>query len=188
MTRVRELGLMDKSIVVVLSDHGEEFMEHGYLDHGATICEHQLHVPMMIRFPKGAGARVVDSAVRSIDMFPTVFDALGLASPAEIDGKSLIPLLRGEKLELPIYAESDYRLFVHLRSRTLDGKKLVLDLEDGQKSLFDLNTDPGEQTDLSGTDPRVAYEMDQDVRTWMGSMGLDPNQYLGLQEEHIKLF
>lgn len=185
---VRQEGLLDSSIIVIVGDHGEEFMEHGYLDHGATLCEHQLHVPMMIRFPKGEGARVVTDAVRSIDVFPTVFDALGVAAPAEIDGKSLLPLLRGEKEDLPIFAESDYRLFVHLRASVQGSKKLVLDLEDGQRSLYDHATDKDEQNDLSASDPKTTYEMEQTVRAWMASMNSDPQKYMGIEEQSIKLF
>jgi len=117
-----------------------------------------------------------------------MFDALGLTPPADVDGKSLLPLLRGEKLDLPIHAESDYRLFVHLRASRVGDKKVILDLEDGQKSLYDLAADPGERTDLSTTDTKTTYELEQDVRGWMGSMKSDPAQFLGVQEEHIKLF
>jgi arylsulfatase A-like enzyme len=185
---VKEQGLLDRSIVVILADHGEEFMEHGYLDHGATLCEHQLHVPMMIRFPEGIGHRTVDQAVRTIDVFPTLFDALGVALPADIDGKSLLPLLRGEKADLPIFAESDYRLFVHLRSAVQGTKKVVLDLEDGQRSLFDHATDKDELHDLSESDPKTTYEMEQSVRAWMASMNSDPQNFLGVEEQSIKLF
>lgn len=188
LATVKELGLYDTSIIVLVADHGEEFMEHHYLDHGATLCEHQLHVPMMIRFPGGEGHGQVADAVRSIDVFPTVFDALGVTPPDGINGTSLIPILQGKKLDLPIFSESDYRLFVHLRSEKKDGKKLVLDLEDGQKSLYDLTVDPQEGTDLSGTDARTTYEMEQGVRTWLDTMKSDPKQYLGVEEEHIKLF
>lgn len=185
---VKELGLMDKSIIVLVGDHGDEFMEHGYLDHGATLCDHQLHVPMIIRFPNGEGAKVVDDNVRTIDVFPTVFDALGVEPPAGVNGQSLIPMLQGQKMDLPIYAESDYRLFVHLRGVRQGQKKLILDLEDGQHSLFDLTNDKDEQTDLSTTDARTTYEMEQNVRTWLNGMKTDPKAYLGLEEEHIKLF
>ncbi len=188
LAKVKELGLLDKSIIVVMADHGEEFMEHGYVDHGATLCDHQLHVPLMIRFPKGEGARVVETPVRTIDIFPTVFDALGVDAPPDVDGKSLIPLLQGEKVDLPIHAESDYRLFVHLRSTRVDDKKLILDLGDGQKNLYDLTADPQETKDLAAEDARAAYELEQDVRGWMGTMKSDPNQYLGAKEDHIKLF
>lgn len=188
LNTVKEQGLLDNTIIVVLGDHGEEFMEHDYLDHGATLCEHQLHVPMMIRFPKGEGHRTVTDPVRTIDVFPTLFDALGLTPPTEIDGRSLLPILRGEKLDLPIYAESDYRLFVHLRMTKQASRKLVLDLEDGQRSLYDLSADPQEMNDLSGGDARTTYEMEQAVRAWMNTMSSDPQKFLGIKEEHIKLF
>ncbi len=188
LQQLKDQGLLDTSIIVVLGDHGDEFMEHGYIDHGATLCDHQLHVPLMIRFPHGDGARVVDDAVRSIDVFPTVFDALGLPPVAGVNGQSLLPVLKGQKLNLPIYAESDYRLFVHLRMEREASKKLILDMEDDQRSLYDLGTDPDEQNDLSTTDARTTYEMEQGVRTWLNTMKTDPKSYLGVQEEHIKLF
>jgi arylsulfatase A-like enzyme len=188
LATVKEQGLFDKSIVILLADHGEEFMEHGYIDHGATICEHQVHVPMMIRFPGGEGARVVSDPVRSIDVLPTVLDALGVKPPEGIDGRSLIPLIRGEDLELPVFTESDYRLFVHLRATRVGDQKLILDLGDGQKTLYDVAKDPGEANDLSGADARTTYELEQSVRKWMGEMDSDPNRFLGVKEEHIKIF
>lgn len=185
---VKELGLYDRAIIVVVGDHGEEFMEHHYIDHGATLCEHQLHVPMMIHFPGGEGAKVVADPVRTIDVMPTVFDALGLPGPDGVSGQSLLPILRGGKLDLPLYAETDYRLFVHQRMMKQGPLKLILDLEDGKKELFDLNKDPNELQDLSETDTKDAYEMEQGVRTWLGSMNTDPGAYLNIQEEHIKTF
>ncbi len=188
LSAAKENGLLDKSIIAIVGDHGEEFMEHDYLDHGATLCEHQLHVPMIIRFPKGEGHKVVDAPVRTIDVFPTIFAALGVSGPDQVDGTSLLPLIKGEKLDLPIFAESDYRLFVHLRGVRVGDKKLILDLEDGQKSLFDVSADPNELNDLSATDARNTYEMEQSVRGWMESMNTKPEAYLGIAEEHIKLF
>lgn len=188
LATAKENGLLDKSIIAIVGDHGEEFMEHHYLDHGATLCEHQLHVPMMIRFPKGEQHKVIDAPVRTIDVFPTIFAALGVKGPDNVDGTSLLPLIKEEKLDLPIFAESDYRLFVHLRGTRLGDKKLILDLEDGQKSLFDVSADPNETNDLSATDARSTYEMEQSVRAWMESMNTKPETYLGVEEEHIKLF
>lgn len=186
---LKDDGVLDHAVVTIVGDHGEEFMEHKYIDHGATLCEHQLHVPMMIHLPGGVGAKVVDTPVRTIDVFPTVFDMLGIQGPADVDGKSLRPLLEGQKMDdLPIFAETDYRLFVHLRATRVGDKKLILDLEDNQKSLFDIAADGNEQSDLSAGDARTTYELEQRVRGWMQTMKSDPNQYLGLEEEHIKLF
>lgn len=185
---LKELGLYDTSIIVLLADHGEEFMEHDYLDHGATLCQHQLHVPLSFRFPNGEGAQLVQTPVRTIDAFPTVFDALGLPPIPDVDGQSLIPLIRGEKVDLPVRAESDYRLFVRLRAARVGDKKVILDLQDGQKTLFDVAADPQETNDLSVADPRTTYEIEQDVRAWMSAMKVDPSQYLGKREETIKIF
>jgi arylsulfatase A-like enzyme len=184
----RASGLMDKTIIAIVADHGDEFMEHGYIDHGPTLCQHQLHVPMMIRFPGHLEHREIADLVRTIDVFPTLFDAVGVTGPVNVAGRSLLPLLRGEKLDLPIYAETDYRLFVHQRMQRIQTRKLILDLEDGQKSLFDLATDPDEQKDLSAGDARTTYEMEQSLRTWMLQAKQDPQDFLGVKQVPIKLF
>ena len=87
-------GLYDNSIIVLFSDHGDEFMEHKGLDHGSTLYQEQLHVVTMIHFPGYDSRKDVYAPVRTIDIFPTIFDALGLAGPNEVDGSSLLPILR----------------------------------------------------------------------------------------------
>ncbi len=188
VAQLRALDLLERSIVVVFADHGEEFMEHDYIDHGATLCQHQLHVPLMVRFPGYARRHDVKTPVRTIDIFPTIFDALGLPGPSGVDGKSLLPLLRGQKVELPVYAETDYRLFVHRRMARSDSRKLVVDLEDGQRSLYDLAADPQETRDLSSSDARAAYELEQAVRKWMETTRTNPQDYLGIRQAPIAIF
>ena len=188
LEHLRSSGLLERSIVAVVADHGEEFMEHAYIDHGATLCDHQLHVPLMIRFPGDAQQVLVDTPVRTLDLFPTIFDALGVEAPTGADGKSLLPLLRGEKAEYPIFAETDYRLFVHQRLAQVGDHRLVLDLEDGQRQLFDLAADPAELHDASGTLTRETYELEQSLRTWMERTRTNPQDYLGVRREPIKIF
>jgi len=188
LAQLRSMGLLDKSIVVIFGDHGDEFLEHGYLDHGATLCQHQLHVPAMIRFPGYNRRNDVDLPVRSIDLFPTVFDALGLQGPAGVDGLSILPLLRGKTDDRAIFAETDYRLFVHQRMKRVKDKKLILDLEDGGKQLFDVAADPDEQSDISSANARETYEMEQSLRTWMDATRTNPQDYLGVRQKPIELF
>ncbi len=188
LDQLRTTGLLDRSIVAIVADHGEEFMEHAYIDHGATLCDHQLHVPLMIRFPGDTQQVFVDTPVRTLDLFPTIFDALGLEGPAGVNGRSLLPLLRGEKADLPIYAESDYRLFVHQRMAQVGDHRLVLDLEDGQRQLFDLAADPAELHDASAAKPRETYELEQSLRTWMDATRTNPADYLGVRQDPIKIF
>ena len=188
LNRFRAQGLLDDTVVIIMSDHGDELMEHGALDHGFTLYEEQLHVFLMMRFPGYARRQDIHENVRLVDVFPTVFDALGLEGPKGVDGSSLLPLLRGEPLELPIYSETDYRLFVHHRMTRRGDHKLILDLADGEKELYDLSADPGETTDISSQNPRVTYELEQSLRGWMDGTRTNPQDYMGIHQKPIEIF
>ena len=188
LSQLKTMGLYDRSIIVILSDHGDEFMEHNGLDHGATLYQEQVHVVSMIRFPEYGRRQDIRAPVRTLDLFPTVFDALGLEGPSRVDGVSLLPLLRGEPLDIGVFAETDYRLFVHDRM-TRDGSyKLILNLLNGKRELYNLSDDPGEQRDISSQDPRRTYEMEQALRTWLEASKTNPQDYLGLEETPITIF
>jgi len=111
---LKDLGLERNTLVILSADHGEELFEHGWIGHAstaarATLYEEVLRIPLIVA---GAawfeGSRRVTERVRQIDMFPTVVELLGLprrAGPCE--GRSLVPLLRGEKLPpVSSYAET----------------------------------------------------------------------------------
>ncbi len=188
LNRFRSMGLLEDTLVVVLSDHGDELMEHGAVDHGFTLYEEQLHVVLMMRFPGYGRRQDIQQSVRLLDVFPTVFDALGLEGPKGVDGQSLLPLMRGQALELPVYSETDYRLFVHHRMTRRGDHKLILDLADGEKELYDLSADPGELHDISSQNPRVTYELEQALRGWMDNTRTNPQDYMGIQQKPIEIF
>lgn len=156
----RSLGLMDKTILVITSSHGEEFYEHGGIDHGMTLFDELLRVPLIILFPKTQGRRI-DAQVRTIDVMPTIFSLAGLHPSAEvqkqIEGTSLVPLMLGQRVSLDAYPETDYRYAVFLRAlRTSDGWKLIYDRESGTKHLFNLTKDFHEQQDLIDKEVKTA--------------------------------
>ena len=72
--------------------------------------------------------------------------------------------------------------------KRIKDKKLILDLEDGQKQLFDVKADPDEQSDISSQNPRETYEMEQALRTWMDQTRTNPQDYLNIRQEPIKIF
>jgi arylsulfatase A-like enzyme len=183
-------GVWDRSIVALMSDHGEEFLEHGAIDHGYSIYQEQLHVPLMIHFPGQASRVDVAETVRTLDLFPTLADALGVPQIPDVDGRSLLPFLRGETPTPPgpLLAESDYRLYVHLRALRKGDHKLILDLSDGGVQLFDVRKDPGETQDLSTSDPRRAYEMEQELRAELLRWQTDPSRFLGRAEAPIPVY
>ena len=92
--RLRAAGLDDKTAIVFMSDHGEEFQDHGRMWHGHSVYGELAHVPLFFRWPGrvGAGTRV-DEVVQSIDIMPTLLDFSQLPHPPGIQGQSLAPLL-----------------------------------------------------------------------------------------------
>ena len=188
LAELRRMGLLDRAIVAVVSDHGDEFMEHGHIDHGHSLYQEQLHTVMLMRLPGYARRKDVQGVVRTVDLFPTFFDLLGMEQPAGVDGESMLPILQGEEQSRDAYAETDYRLFVHRRAMRDDKYKLVLDLQDGERRLYDLSADPTEAKDISSEEPRRTYEMEQALRTWMGKHGTNPQDYLGMRQKPIEIF
>ncbi len=95
---VQDLRLSEKTLVIVLSDHGEAFLEHGKLLHGNSLYEELLHVPLIMRLPGviPAGKRVAGN-VSHVDLMPTVLALLHQACPAQIQGIDLSPMILGDK-------------------------------------------------------------------------------------------
>lgn len=93
--RLKGLGLDDRTLVVFMADHGEEFLDHGRTFHGQTVYGELTQVPLMMRWPGVLPAgRVVDEVVQTIDVMPTLLAISGLAAPKEVQGQSLVPLIR----------------------------------------------------------------------------------------------
>lgn len=91
--KLEELGLRDETTVVITSDHGEEFQQHGKLAHSQVYPE-TLHVPLLILHPELETGERIPDLVQSIDIAPTLYDLAGLDPGAELSGTSLAPLLR----------------------------------------------------------------------------------------------
>jgi arylsulfatase A-like enzyme len=95
LQRLKALGLDERTLVVFVADHGEEFLDHGRTFHGQTVYGELTHVPLMMRWPGQLPAgHVVPEVVQTIDVMPTLLAISGLAAPAEAQGQSLVPLLR----------------------------------------------------------------------------------------------
>jgi arylsulfatase A-like enzyme/tetratricopeptide (TPR) repeat protein len=145
--------LLDKTIVVVMGDHGESLTEHGEATHGFFIYESTVHVPLIIRAPfsSTSGGRRIADVVRSVDVMPTVLEMLGVPPPSGIEGVSVAPLMTGAKKELGLetYSEAMYPLhhfgWSDLRAMRTGRYKLIAA---PRPELYDLQDDPGEHHDL----------------------------------------
>ena len=88
------------TLVVVTSDHGESLGEHGEAEHGILLYDSTLHVPLVMRGPGIPAGAVVRQQVRHVDLLPTIAELAGIAPPAT-DGVSLVPLLAGQRRDVP---------------------------------------------------------------------------------------
>ncbi len=145
---IRELGLSERTLLVVSSDHGEGFGEHGVQGHNKALFEVMVHVPLLVEGP-GLTPRTVSTRVSMMDIGPTVLDVLGVPTPGWFMGESLVPLLVGEeaKKHRPILMSgpnSEALLFQ-------DGIKVILRGKAKMADVFDLEKDPGEESNLRDT-------------------------------------
>jgi arylsulfatase A-like enzyme len=88
-------GVLDRALLIVTSDHGEEFMEHGWLGHGTNIHPELTHIPLLMSYPDGSQAASVGGLVGHLDLAPTILDALGQPIPPHLPGRSLLDQLTG---------------------------------------------------------------------------------------------
>jgi choline-sulfatase len=159
------LELTRRTLFVVTSDHGTEFYEHRRFDHGFTLYQEQLHVPLLIRLPGQSQCRVIPERVSSIDLLPTILDLLEIDLPepaaTQLRGSSLVPAIQGEPPRHDLFSETNYREYTYKRSIIApDGWKLVYTLESRSRELYDLNTDPSEQNNLAQAEPKRADELE----------------------------
>jgi arylsulfatase A-like enzyme/Tfp pilus assembly protein PilF len=149
---LQERALLDRTVVVVLGDHGESLGEHGEGAHGLFIYDATVHVPFVIREPRQTfGGTRVPAIVRSQDLMPTVLALTGVEAPSAVRGRSLVPLMTGKAhdLELDAYSESLYALnhFGWAAPRSLRaGRYKVIDAP--HPELYDLDSDPSETANL----------------------------------------
>ncbi len=169
---LKKLGALGRPepVIILLADHGEELFDHGGVDHGMTLYDEMIHVPLLISVP-GAKARRVDSQVRTLDIFPTVIDLLGLKADdglkKQLRGVSLAPQLSGSEPDLNAFSETDYLFHFSKRSiREAGGLKLTADVLSRKNEFYDTAADPSEKKDLSEKDPARSYILEMELFDW----------------------
>ena len=142
-------GRLPRTLVAVLGDHGEMLGEHDEMTHGFFVYDPVVHIPLILAGP-GVPQRVVKEQVRIVDVMPTLLALLGQPAPTDVQGVSLMPLARGERLDLLAWAESWYPRYHY-------GWADLAAIQDGRykliraprPELYDLERDPRELTNLA---------------------------------------
>jgi arylsulfatase A-like enzyme len=147
-------GHAGRTVVVLTSDHGESLGEHDYyFDHGEDLFEPSLAIPLIVAVPGGRAGTRSDALVSTLDVVPTILDAVKVSYPPDLAGTSLWPALTGGALppRERLHGQNDRNL-----SATWDGryKVVVTPTEQGSRfALYDRRTDPGELRDVSRSRP-----------------------------------
>ncbi|MEP7008855.1 MAG: sulfatase-like hydrolase/transferase [Acidobacteriota bacterium] len=177
-------GLEKDTIVLLTSDHGEELFDHGGFDHGETLYDEVLHVPMILWGPgRIPGAKIAQGPVGSIDILPTLVELAGGTTTGPnvppVQGESLVPLLLGKSAPPAgrlLFAEGFTTAFHH----TLDtdasiplaavregGSELILHASNPESvELFDLTHDPAEAHNLAAERPEAVARLRQAIAAW----------------------
>lgn len=180
LAHLKELGVADRTVVVILSDHGEEFDEHGVFGmHGHSLHEEMVHVPLILAGPGIANGRRIDDAVGLYDLYPTLADLFGFDAPSDLEGRSLASLLNASASppsdrELRTIVSEDGTVYPRISLRegswryvktfgveswwvdqllALGSPEIVQAFLDvTETELYDLSKDPGARKNLSTVD------------------------------------
>jgi choline-sulfatase len=164
-------GLWEETVVLFLSDHGEEFLDHGGWEHGKTLHTEMLDVPLIVRVPSLGTGKVVDRQAQHVDVVPTILDLLGLSVPAFVEGRSLVPWIVAESGPGPSTG-NDEAAFSWLdeggfRSAAVTSPRWRLIEERAPATgrlLYDRSADPGERNDLAADRPVEAGYLESRLR------------------------
>lgn len=164
---LRERRLLDRTLIVLAADHGEEQYEHGQWGHCRSIAyETTLRTPLVLWIPGAEAGLRRGALAENLDIVPTVLDYLGLSAAGQgLDGTSLRPVIEQDgKIRRVSFGLQGV-------SRTIsDGRsKLIYDLATGGTKLFDLAADPGEKTDLSAQRPEEVRRLRAALLRWIES-------------------
>lgn len=167
LLRLAETVDMSNTIIILSSDHGDSF-SHGYQAHfGCPPYEPVVHIPLIIKLPGQINGRVIDMPVEQIDIAPTILELAGIPVPAWMEGRSLLPLLNGSSLQSqPIFSmefmgsrPSEHRITRGTIAVWQGDYKLIYFLENKEKLLFNLRTDPNETQNIFHERPDIGQSL-----------------------------
>ncbi len=177
-----EAGKLDNTLVLITSDHGEDLLDHGFINHRTSLHESTIHVPLLL-FGPGVPQGSVDTLVEARDILPTLLDAAGMERPPGLAGHSLLATARGELpsregvgiegvMDMLAWRTPTHKLI--LRELPLDSENLVdllltRPLDPAHSALYHLEQDPNEHQNLLETQDPAAFEKAEELRRALGA-------------------
>jgi arylsulfatase A-like enzyme len=176
--KLKSMDLYDRSMIIITSDHGESFGEHGVWFHGNSIHQNEVGVPLLIKYPGQTTASVVQTPASQVDLMPTILATLGYPIPGHVQGHSLPNLDAIENRQL--IAES-----VSGRAFRWGSLKLIVSAA-GKRELYDLGKDPNENHNMySPLDPE-SKTMDEAYAQWLKTLPVTHRAVPQTDREELK--
>jgi len=175
---LKNLGLEENTLLIITSDHGEEFLDHDSLGHGTTLYEELVQVPFIMNLPfsfHNQSGTVIDKPVSLLDIMPTVLDAAGIEIPDNVHGKSLLdPLNRitGVNREYLFFELSKWTVSKGVQNDTW---KYIYNYCTQREELYDLSRDPAEVKNLVKVKPAIAKKLKEAIFDWASSAPRAPS-------------
>ncbi len=168
-----KLGLDKNSLIVITSDHGEEFLDHDSLCHAHSLYQELIHVPFIIKLPSSSKELVVDEPVSIIDIMPTILGVAGIVLLNEFKGENL---LEQDKLS----QQRDYLFSELTKVRTLrtilnNNWKYIYDYKTRKEALYNITEDPGELVNLVHQEASIAKELKEELINWVSTSPKGPS-------------
>ena len=191
LDKMRELGLIDNTIIIITSDHGEAFLEHGYGDHGWSLYNEEIDIPLIIRFPDGVKfPEIKQHRVQLIDVAVTVLGLLHFRFPYEVDGWDLSREMDRKSLKRRTIVSEEL-------SEKITGPPKVAMIKDGYKAIFnfpelkirelyDLEKDKGEMKNLISQLPEKFDDFSRVIKAWKKAK-IYSRQKLGLSSSVVEI-
>lgn len=181
---LQDRDLLERTIIIIASDHGEAFREHGFEGHARNLYREVTETPLIMILPMRLDPGiVVDTPVRNIDIWPTVYDIMGIEGPPDIDGVSMLPAIEAAGKMAAVSAPDPRPSFSELDEHwgRGEGNRVVVSVVDGQfrmirrgfgeraTELYDRADDPKEQRDVSDAHPEMREELAEKVDAYLES-------------------
>jgi arylsulfatase A-like enzyme len=165
LEEIERLGVDNRTVIILTSDHGDEFLEHGRKGHGNNLYETTIHTPFILKIPGGEKGVIRDDPISPVDIMPTLLALAGVHIKVELDGRDLTNL---EDKKRAIFSELNFKSHIYRdiniqKSIRLGRYKMIFDFLRGEQKFFDLKEDPQEKENLMNSESSSHIETKKEL-------------------------
>ena len=179
IARLKKAGMFENTLIIITSDHGETFGRRNFMQHGNSVYQNEVKVPLLIKYPNSNQKTVVEKYVSGVDLMPTVLDVLGYEIPGDIQGVSL---LKPEGLNnRNIISESFgarrnlryHKRFYRIQRAIFSDSMKFITSTSGTQELYDLSKDPEEKKNIYRSDDSTSEKLKAELNQWFKDVSED---------------